>query len=272
MMPPMQIFVGQVSVVIPMYNSEKTIVDVLESIRKQTRLDYVKQIIVVNDGSTDNSLAVVRNYAEMHKDLPIEVVDQENGGVSVARNRGMERATGEWIAFLDSDDEWFPSKLECQVQVLSDNPEIDFLGANWVDYPQRFLGKKLCDFTRITLKMLLIKNIPQLSTAIMRRRILEEIGGFDETRRYAEDGQYCLKIVEKFQYYYLPQQVVCYGKGKRGFGDGGLSGNLKDMNDGMFENLEEVYDRGSISFGFYCLMWVFYWIKYWKRVLICKVR
>ena len=55
------------------------------------------------------------------KDLPIEIVDQKNGGVSVARNRGMERATGEWIAFLDSDDEWLPCKLERQIQVLSDN-------------------------------------------------------------------------------------------------------------------------------------------------------
>ena len=91
-----------ISVVIPLYNKEKQIANTLRSVFAQTYTDY--EIIVVNDGSTDNSVAVVESL----NDPRIRLIHQKNAGVSAARNRGIEEARGEYIALLDGDDEWKP--------------------------------------------------------------------------------------------------------------------------------------------------------------------
>ena len=88
------------SVVIPLYNKEDTVLRALESVRQQTFNDF--EVIVVNDGSTDNSYYVIEHYDK----LKIKLLNQENKGVSFARNRGVEEAKAELIAFLDADDEW----------------------------------------------------------------------------------------------------------------------------------------------------------------------
>jgi len=100
----------KISVVIPMYNSRDTIIKSLDSIKYQTALDKIFEIIVVNDGSTDDSLEIVKKYKELNPSLTIIIIDRHNGGVSVARNEGMKIAKGDWIALLDSDDEWLPNK------------------------------------------------------------------------------------------------------------------------------------------------------------------
>lgn len=91
-----------VSIVIPVYNVEEYILDCLESIRKQSYLDY--EVLVVNDGSTDNSLGVVKGFMEEHPEMNITLIDQKNQGVSVARNTGISVAKGDCICFVDSDD------------------------------------------------------------------------------------------------------------------------------------------------------------------------
>ena len=117
-----------ISVIIPMYNSAGTIQQVLESVLKQTRLDLIREIIVVDDGSTDTSAEIVKKMAlTNHK---IKLIQKKNGGASSARNTGMKIATGQYIAFLDSDDLWMENKIERQMEVLEKNPEIVFLGCN----------------------------------------------------------------------------------------------------------------------------------------------
>lgn len=97
-----------VSVVIPSYNSADYLRAAIESARAQTHRSL--EIIVVDDGSTDGSLDIAREYED-----PVRVVTQTNSGVSVARNRGIDDARGEWIGFLDADDLWEPTKLERQM-------------------------------------------------------------------------------------------------------------------------------------------------------------
>ena len=107
----------RISVVIPAYNAARTVGRAIDSVLAQTRA--ADEIIVVDDGSTDGTAEVVGGYGEK-----VQLIVQDNAGVSVARNRGIEAATGEWIAFLDSDDEWLPEKLEYQADHLARHPDL----------------------------------------------------------------------------------------------------------------------------------------------------
>lgn len=94
------------SVVIPLYNKSHTIIKTLQSVIDQTYKNF--EIIIINDGSTDNSIEVIQQY---FSDKRIKIFNQPNRGVSAARNKGVEVSNGEWISFLDGDDEWHPSYL-----------------------------------------------------------------------------------------------------------------------------------------------------------------
>lgn len=89
----------KVSVIIPVYNSEKTIIQVLDSVKQQTRLDYICEILVINDGSRDKSETLIQNYVQKNQELPISYFYKENGGASSARNYGMHRAKGIYCLF-----------------------------------------------------------------------------------------------------------------------------------------------------------------------------
>ncbi|MGL5192288.1 MAG: glycosyltransferase family 2 protein, partial [Chroococcales cyanobacterium] len=106
-----------VSVVVPAYNVSRTIRETLDSILTQTFPEF--ELIIINDGSTDNTLQVIEEV----QDPRIQVFSYENGGLPEARNRGIARATGEFITFMDADDLWTPDKLEGQVAALQQNPK-----------------------------------------------------------------------------------------------------------------------------------------------------
>ena len=105
------------SVIIPTYNRGKYICQAIESVFQQTTKDI--EVIVVDDGSTDNTKEVIRPYLKN-----IKYISAENGGAAHARNIGMEAATGEYIAFLDSDDLYYPYKIKLQTDVLDKFPDI----------------------------------------------------------------------------------------------------------------------------------------------------
>lgn len=119
-----------ISIVIPLYNKEKAVRATLESVLAQTFTDW--ECIVVDDGSTDKSREVVEQF--MIDDLRFKILSQENAGVSAARNRGVQEATGEFVAFLDGDDLWMPSFLEETVRLIKDYPGASIYGLG--------LGKK----------------------------------------------------------------------------------------------------------------------------------
>lgn len=109
------------SIVIPLYNKEKNIKDTIQSILNQTFKQF--EVIVVNDGSTDNSLQVVQQI----QDTRVRVIDQPNGGVSSARNKGIEEAKYEWVAFLDADDLWEKEYLEEYRKAIINTPNVQWL-------------------------------------------------------------------------------------------------------------------------------------------------
>ena len=118
-----------VSVVIPLYNKERVLLKTLESVRKQIFTNY--EVVIVNDGSTDRSLEIIQNYLNNSDQSKIRLISQVNGGVSAARNRGIEESRGKYIAFLDADDEWLPDFLSSIYFLLKKYPECDVFGTQY---------------------------------------------------------------------------------------------------------------------------------------------
>ena len=107
----------KISVVVPAYNSQNTICETITSVLQQSFSDF--ELIVINDGSTDRTLELLSDV----KDARLKVYSYPNGGLPAARNRGIIRATGEFLSFIDADDLWTSDKLELQLQALQENPK-----------------------------------------------------------------------------------------------------------------------------------------------------
>lgn len=260
----------EISVIIPAYNAERTIKRALESIKNQTALSKILEVIIINDGSTDKTKDIITTYQMENPEMNICVINQENGGVSKARNAGLKVARGKYIALLDSDDEWLPNKLKRQYEIMKQKPEIDFLGAAIDEKPLKILFKKIDKLYKANLKDICIKCFPQTSTVIFKKAVLDLVGYYDENQNYAEDGNFYQRVCLACNYYYLPEKLVDYDNGKQGFGQSGLSENLKEMYIGNVKNLLDLKD--NISFLFYISMRFFYYIKYIRRILITKLR
>ena len=262
-----------ISVIIPVYNAEKSIEESLNSIKNQTWKGEF-EIIIVNDGSTDHSKNIIEKYIEENPHLNINLISQGNGGVSKARNTGLKISTGEFIALLDSDDEWLPEKTANQMKFLTDeNQEIDFITSLWndekVSFPYRINSEN--NLVEISLKKLLLKVTGQTSTAIFKQKILENTGYFDENQKYSEDANFWMRISENNKMYLLPEKLVIAGKGKRSFGFSGLSANLKEMEKGIQKNILEMHQTGRINFVEYLFYFVISKLKYAFRPLRAKL-
>ena len=116
----------KISVVIPVFNRERYIARAVDSVLAQKFAAY--EILVVDDGSSDGTADVLRGYGDK-----IRYIYQENAGVSAARNMGVEEAEGDWIAFLDSDDEWMECHLANQIKILSEHPDLVWSTGNFYD-------------------------------------------------------------------------------------------------------------------------------------------
>lgn len=255
-----------ISVIIPMYNSEQTIVRCLDSVFKQS-FDCEIEIIVINDGSTDSSSDIVSEYLNQKKQFNILLINQENGGVSKARNTGMKIAKGGYIALLDSDDEWLPQKLEKQLKVFDTDNEISFIGG--LIYKPTLVNQKIIE---IPLSKLIFKNFFQPSTVMFKKNVTDKVGFFDESQKYAEEGNYFMRIAKDFKCVLLNEQLVNYSQGKVGFGVSGLSANLKEMEKGELRNLKFAYKKKFISFFTYLIAVTYSVLKYFRRILIVKFR
>ena len=114
----------KISAVIPVYNGEHTIARAIDSVLAQTR--PADEVIVIDDGSTDQTVKSVQAYGDT-----VILIQQQNAGASVTRNTGIEAATGDWIAFLDGDDEWLPDNLKLQSEHLAQHPDLEWTTANY---------------------------------------------------------------------------------------------------------------------------------------------
>lgn len=252
-----------VSVIIPMFNAESTIVEALDSVKNQTVGSQEFEIIVVNDGSTDGGATLVENYAALNPEMNIHLLHQENQGVSAARNVGLMASEGDYIALLDADDVWLPEKIERQIEYLrNENFFVDFIATkinkNNLFFP--YFSKN--NLAKVTFRKLLIRNGVPSPTVLFKKKILENTGYFDENQKYAEDHNYWLKVSLNNKMYILDENLVIAGNGKRTFGVSGLSANLEEMEKGFQKNLKDMYALNKISLPEYLLYRLFYKAKY----------
>lgn len=258
-----------VSVVIPMYNSIDTIERAMQSVLDQ---DYEGpiEIIVVNDGSKDNSFQIVERFIERNGKSIITLISQLNGGVSKARNTGLKIVQGDYIAFLDSDDAWFSSKISNQVNILENNLNIDFIGTGFEGF--YFSDKLEGELINVKFRNLIFKNYFQPSTVLMKKEVIDKIGLFDESQKYAEEGNFFFRVSQEFNCFFYNRKLIIYGDGKMGFGDSGLSANLKEMEKGELKNLKFAYRNSWISLSTYIFAVSFSVVKYIRRIIIVELR
>jgi glycosyltransferase involved in cell wall biosynthesis len=260
-----------VSVIIPMYNAQDSIIKCLESVVNQTYQGAI-EIIVVNDGSKDQSQEMVADFARKYSNFYIKLLNQDNGGVSKARNTGLNAARGDFIALLDSDDEWLINKLEIQMNIFHTNREIDFLGCARNDEDLKIFGRKIQKLHHSSIYELLFKMHPQTSTAIFKKELFLKFGGYNENMTHAEDGELWLRYCTKSNFYYLPTSLVITGNGKPSFGHSGLSANLSKMYEGNLFILKQALDNKFINFSSYYVLLMLYKIKHLRRIIITKIR
>jgi glycosyltransferase involved in cell wall biosynthesis len=265
-----------ISVIIPMYNSGLTTVKAVDSVRNQTYQKCKYEIFVINDGSTDNSLQIIKDYQEKNNIHNLKIINKKNGGPATARNAGLRVATGAYLCLLDSDDEWVPEKIETQIQTLEFYPEIDFLGCNLVGKRIKIFGKEIKQLYKVTTLQLLLKHFPQTSTIIFKRNILVDVGYFNEDKEvsyYGEDNLFFIKISTKKKIFFSPEELVIYGQGKHSFALKGLGANIKEMAKGERRNLRYAYKNNLINaFQFYWLR-IFQYLKYLRRLyIVAKMR
>ena len=184
----------QVSVIIPVYNRARPVTRAIDSVLKQTRPPL--EIIVVDDGSTDETPDVLRQYGSK-----IKIIRQAHRGVSAARNRGIRSARGQWIALLDSDDEWMPKKLAMAEEFHRRHPEYLIFQSEeiWIRKGKRVNPKKKHrKYGGWIFKQSLPLCIVSPSAVIFHRSLLEQVGLFDESFPVCEDYDLWLRVAKKF--------------------------------------------------------------------------
>jgi glycosyltransferase involved in cell wall biosynthesis len=194
-----------VSVIVPTFNRAHIIGRALDSIFAQTFQDF--EVIVVDDGSKDTTQEWLSRYPH-----PIRCLYQENSGPAAARNKGMAVAKGEYIAFLDSDDSYFPRNLEAHLLRFEKEPEVGLIyaGSEIVDSEGTFIKelRPKPENRGQVLSQLVFYNFIMPSTVVMRRSCMEYAGPMNDRLWFAEDWLYWLKIASRFQFDYIDEVLV----------------------------------------------------------------
>ena len=229
----------KISVIIPTYNRKKTLARAIRSVINQSFSPF--EILIIDDGSNDGTEEWVNENFQN-----IKYIYQNNRGVSSARNIGIENANGDWVAFLDSDDEWLPNKLHEQVKAIDSNPEVKFFHTNeiWIRNGVRvnqmkkhkkyggYIFEKCLDICRVSPSSVLIK-----------KEVLDNIGVFDESLRVCEDYDLWLRITSKYPVLFLDEPLI--------YKYGGHADQLSKVNDGIesyrIQSLEKIIKSGLLS-------------------------
>lgn len=200
----------KVSVIIPTYQSEAYISQAIESVLKQSYKDF--EIIIVDDGSKDNTDKILKTYSSNNF---IKMIFQKNQGPSTARNRGINESSGEYIAFLDSDDIWLPDKLEKQIKVMENDPLIGLVYSDTYFFDSEKIWPKTSFRFQIPGKgsvfnTLFVENFIPLLTVIIRRTCMDANNLFNSEFEPAEDYDLWLRVSQKMKIAYVNEPLAKY--------------------------------------------------------------
>lgn len=218
-----------VTVVVPAYNAGRFVEEAVRSALRQTYADL--EVVVVDDGSTDDTAERVR--ALCAADPRVRLLQQENGGVAAARNRGIAAARGALIAPLDADDVWYPAKLERQVEVMARDDTLGLVYTGWERVDEA--GRPIPGTARapraegwLADRLVLANLIPCASAPLIRRACLEEVGGYEDHRGFGgqgcEDWDLYLRLAERYRFAVVPECLVGYRQS-----GGSMSANRRRM-------------------------------------------
>lgn len=223
-----------VSVVIAAYNAATTIMDALESVHHQHYRPI--EVIVIDDGSTDDTVAVIERSG-----LASTIIRQANQGPSHARNAGIHRARGDWIAFLDADDVWHPAKLAEQIAVVERHEDAAIVATDWARSLDQLGQAPANDLEWFGYRDLVVLNRFQTSTVLMRRAVLHDIGGFDASLDGVEDWDCWLRGALHGPVALLHAPLVLYRDSP-----GGVSKDLRRLRRGAIAIMERERRRGAL--------------------------
>ncbi len=228
-----------ISVIIPTYNRAALLIEAVESVLAQTWSDF--ELIVVDDGSTDDTPQCLKKYSDR-----LIYLRQENRGVSAARNYGIANARGEWLAFLDSDDLWLPRKLAAQVDFFRHNPTALICQTEeiWRRDDRRVNPKKIHQkHSGWIYERCLPLCIVSPSAVMMRRSLLDAVGLFDETLPACEDYDLWLRIGKDYPIYLIDEPLII----KRGGHDDQLSRQHWGMDRFRIRAMQKLLDADALN-------------------------
>lgn len=197
----------QVSVIIPTYNSARFLTEAIDSVLAQSLKDF--EILVIDDGSTDETETVMQRYGS-----PVRYIRQENGGVAVARNRGIRESRGRFVAFLDADDTWLPDKLALQIAALRNHPDRRFCYTAFRLVTSDLAPLGVVGSTRqgLALEDLLLRGnvVGSICTVLCERSLFDKTDGFDPALSQCADWDMWVRLAALTEFLYLDQPTVTY--------------------------------------------------------------
>ncbi len=207
-----------VSAVIPTFNRARDVCIAVGTAAAQTYPASGLEIIVVDDGGSDDTEAVLtRDFGSR-----VRYLNKPNGGVSAARNFGMKAAQGAYIALLDDDDEWLPTKIERQVELLENRPDIGMVitDVERMDEQRQgfeiFRRREFIPEDGWVLPHVLRNPALAPASAMFRREVFETTGGFDASLRTAEDLDFHLKVARRYQEAVIAEPLTRAMRGHQG--------------------------------------------------------
>ena len=199
--------IPNVSVIIPTYNRADLVKRAIKSVLDQTYQNF--ELIVINDNSLDDTINVINTF----KDSRIQCIShKKNRGAPAARNTGINKSRGEYIAFLDDDDEWLPEKLEIQLEYLNHRPNVGLIYAGYeiVDKDKNKIHRINPKERGNTFHRILHTNFIGSPTVLVRRECFESVGGFDEKFKSSQDWDMWIRISQKYDVDYVPNILAKY--------------------------------------------------------------
>jgi len=230
-----------ISIIIPTFNRAKLLLEAVHSVLDQKDVPEDVEIIVVDDGSTDNTREALAALAGK-----IAYIRQEHSGVSKARNLGICRSAGEWIAFLDSDDLWLPDKLHAQMEFFSDHPETFLCQTDeiWVRNGRRLNPRKYHRKpSGYCFPLLLERCLVSPSAVVVHRRVFDLVGLFDESLPACEDYDLWLRIGCRFPIGLVEKPLIV----KRGGNPDQLSANIVNLDKYRIEAILKLIRTAPLS-------------------------
>lgn len=251
-----------VSVVIPLYNKAATVARAVHSVLTQTIQDF--ELIVVNNGSTDGGDNIVAQIA----DPRLTLVHQDNLGVSMARNRGIEIASSEWVAFLDADDEWRPTFLETALKLKEKYPQCDVVATAYqrCDFSGKFYDIHLShcpaehDFLMENyFEVAAHSDPPFCSISIMaRKKALSSFGGFPQGISQGEDLLTWARLAAKYKIAYCREPLSIFHTGVTS--SMGIPKRIPEADDPVGKGLERIYSENPQLTG------IKQYISHWHKM------